>query len=153
MKTKESRIMQSGKSPVGVVILWAVVVALVIIAAFVTRIVLYPAGQAVKVYEKTLDADNAIYNYEYFRQAYQDIKAMEFKIKTAQTKIDSFLSAAGPREKWDLQDKQESAHLSANLTAVQNLRSDMVAAYNARAKMVNRSIFMGKDVPESIEQQ
>ena len=120
--------------------------------SWVARLVLYPAEQATKIVKKTLDADNVIYNYEYFKQAFQDIKAMDLKIATAQSAVEEFNKSAGPREKWDFRDKDESSRLNSNLVGAKNVRNDMVATYNARSKMVNRSIFMGRDVPAEIEQ-
>ncbi|MFA6445757.1 MAG: hypothetical protein WCW14_00715 [Candidatus Paceibacterota bacterium] len=122
------------------------------VGIWVVHLVLYPANQATRVYEKMLDADNAIYNYEFFKQAYQDIKAMDEKIVTARAAVDQFVKDTGPRDKWDFRDKEESARLNTNLIGLKNVRNDMVATYNGRAKMVNRSIFMGKDVPSSIDQ-
>jgi len=126
-------------------------VALALIAAVVLWAVFYPTGQAMRVVEKTLDADNVIYNYEYFKQAYQDIHAMDKKIEIAQQALDNFLKNAGPRDKWDFRDKEESNRLETNLAGVRNVRTEMVATYNARVRMVNRSIFMGKDVPQQVE--
>lgn len=123
----------------------------VLLAGLLARLVLYPADQAVKVYEKTLDADNAIYNYEYFKQAYQDVRAMDVRIANAQAELDAFVNSAGPRDKWDRDDKTEHARLSANLTGTRNVRADLVATYNARARMANRSLFMGRDIPQSID--
>jgi hypothetical protein len=139
------------KGPVSLGVRVILIIAVLAIVGGGVRFLLMPANQAAKAVEKTLDADNAIYNYEYFKQAYQDICAMDKKIATAQAAVDEFSEDAGPREKWDSQDKQEGARLKTNLTGLRNVRNDLVATYNARAKMVNRSIFMGKDVPASIE--
>jgi hypothetical protein len=130
----------------------ATLVVLLCGAVWIGGLILFPVQQAGRVVEKTLDADNVIYNYEYFKQAWQDVQAMDQKIITARTAIDDFNVSAGGRDKWDFRDKEESARLSTNLTGLRNVRNDMVATYNARARMVNRSIFMGKDVPSSIEQ-
>ena len=141
---------KNGQSVLGVIGI-IVIVVVVILAWWALHFVLYPAEQATKIYDKTLEADNVIYNYEYFKQAYQDIKAMDQKIQTAKDALKSFLETAGPRDKWDFRDKEESARLSANVTGLANVRNEMVATYNGRGKMANRSIFMGKDVPASIE--
>lgn len=139
------------KGPISIGVKLILIIAFLALVIGVTSFILMPAREAARVVEKTLDADNVIYNYEYFKQAWQDIGAMDKKIVTAQAAIDSFSESAGPREKWDFRDKEESARLKTNLTGLQNVRADMVATYNARAKMANRSIFMGKDVPPSVE--
>lgn len=117
--------------------------------AFFLRITLYPAAQAVRIYEKTADADNVIYNYEYFKQQYQDIQSFQRKIVTAKEELSSFKNLT-PRENWDFQDKQEYSRLTANLTGLKNMLNDMVGQYNARANMVNRKIFMGTNVPVTL---
>lgn len=118
---------------------------------FVIRVVVYPVGQAQQVVERTLDADNAIYNYEYFKQAWQDVQATDKKIVTAQQTLDQFVKDAGPRSEWDFRDKEEHGRLQTNVVGLQNVRAEMVATYNARAKMANRSIFMSKELPEHID--
>jgi hypothetical protein len=150
VKTREMKLKsnsRSGISSFGIIMIAFVV----ILSGWLLRIVLFPAEQATRVYEKTLDADNVIYNYEYFKQAVEDISAIDRKIVTAQNAIEQFNLNAGSREKWDFRDKEESARLATNLTGLKNVREDMVATYNGRARMANRSIFM-KGVPSSIDE-
>lgn len=129
-----------------------VVLVLILLSAcgWAFRMVMYPANQAQRIYEKTLDADNVIYNYEYFKQAYHDIKAMDEKERAARAELLSFTDSSGPRSGWDFRDKDEHARLSANVTGIQQVRAEMVSQYNARANMVNRKIFMGTDVPAQV---
>lgn len=115
------------------------------------RPVVHVAGQANRVFEKTVDADNVIYNYEWFKTQWQEILSLERKIGIAESAVASFEAAAGPRGTWDFRTREESFRLAANLSGVRNVRSDAVAEYNARARMANRSIFMGRDVPDHIE--
>lgn len=127
---------------------------LILAAALVLRalgVAFYAADQAGQVVEKTMSADSILYNYEYFKQQWQDIQAQDKKIVTAKQALEDFSKSAGPRENWDFRDKEESQRLQANLTGLHNVRAEMVAQYNARAKMANRSIFMGKDVPSQME--
>jgi len=76
---------------------------------------------------------------------------MAQKAKIARGALDQFMKDAGPREKWDFRDKEEQQRLNTNWVGTRNMYLDMAASYNARAQMVNRSIFMGKDVPEKID--
>lgn len=98
-------------------------------------------NNAGKIIEKTYDADNAIYNYEWFKQQYEDIEATKNKIKNAQTDIDDFETAAGARSSWTFEDKTEDARLHAVLSGLKQHYEDQVAQYNARAKMANRNVF------------
>jgi hypothetical protein len=103
------------------------------------------------IVDKTLTADNAIYNYEWFKQQKEDIKAIESKIEIAQTSYDSFVASAGPRKDWTFEDKTESARLAAVKQGLQSQYQDMVATYNARSKMANRSIFLDGKIPSVIQ--
>ena len=121
------------------------------VASCILRPVTHVAGQANRIFEKTVDADNVIYNYEWFKTQYQEIQSLERKVRIAESAIASFEASAGPRESWDFRTRDEAFRLAANLSGVRNVRSDAVGEYNARARMVNRSIFMGRDVPDHIE--
>lgn len=110
-----------------------------------------PLHQAGRVVDKTVDADNVVYNYEYFKSQYREILAMDAKIATADSSLHDFLANSGPRETWDFRDKEEASRLRTVLSGMQNVRAEMVAQYNARAAMANRKLFMGSDVPAAIE--
>lgn len=98
------------------------------------------------IIEKTYNADNAIYNYEWFKNRYQDIKATETKIENAKETVDTFNQSAGPRSEWTFEDKQESARLNSVVLGLKNHYEEIVAEYNARAQQVNRNIFQD-DLP------
>lgn len=136
-----------------VLLIGALIAALVVAscASCVLHPAVYAGQQANKVFEKTLDADNAIYNYEWFKSQLQNVGSMDRKIEIAQGQLTAFQESAGPRDKWDFRDKEEAARLAANLSGIRNVRSDMVAEYNARSRMANRAIFKGRDVPEFIQ--
>lgn len=58
------------------------------------------------VIDRTVNADNAIYNYEWFKQKYEDIKANKVKIEISDKAVLDFEQAAGARNGWDFQDKR-----------------------------------------------
>lgn len=103
------------------------------------------------VIDKTLTANNAIYNYEWFKQQVEDIKAIEQKIEIAILARESFKVEAGDRKDWTFEDKTESARLGAISQGLQSQYKDMVATYNARSKMANRNIFQSGVIPSTIE--
>ena len=111
-----------------------------------------PMRQAARVVNKTIDADNMIYNYEWFKQQHQDIQAAESKITIASEAVDSFAESAGPRKEWHFQDREEHSRLSAVLQGLRSQRSSLIADYNARSRMANRSIFKtgDRELPETI---
>lgn len=108
-------------------------------------------GTAEGVIDKTLNADNAIYNYEWFKRQKEDIKAIESKIEIAQNAEASFVSSAGTRTTWTFEDKTEAARLASIKQGLQSQYQDVVAEYNARAKMANRNIFLDGKLPRALE--
>lgn len=108
------------------------------------------ASQPGKVITKIFEADNMINNYEWFKTQHNDILAMEAKIGNAQTQLDSWIASAPERSEWKIQDRQMYGQLNSIVLGLTNQRATMVATYNARAEMANRSIFM-RDVPSHID--
>ena len=101
--------------------------------------------------DKTLNADNTIYNYEWFKQQYEDISATEKKIIIAQNAIEGFVIDAGGRKDWTFEDKTESARLNSIRQGLMGQLEEMIATYNARSKMANRNIFLNGLIPEYLE--
>ena len=107
-------------------------------------------SQPARIISKTLDADNVLYNYEWFKTQYEDVLAIDIKIKNASSSIKLFKEDAGARSSWTFEDKNESSRLRTILLGLENQREDMVAVYNARSKMANRSMFKTNELPHSI---
>lgn len=104
------------------------------------------------IIDQTLTADNAIYNYEWFKQQYEDIDASKKKLANAQDSYSAFkASLPASRTKWSFEDKQEDARLNSVVLGLQNYLEQLVADYNARAKMANRNIFQDGVIPSFIE--
>lgn len=103
------------------------------------------------VIDKTLNADNAIYNYEWFKQQYEDIQAMERKALIAEEAVLNFESIAGERSTWTFEDKTEAARLRSVAQGLRTSAEDMIATYNARSKMANRNIFQEGVLPGMLE--
>lgn len=99
-------------------------------------------SQPGRVIQKTFDADNMIYNYEWFRQQYQDVEAMKVKIANSEAQLQSWLSTAPERSSWKIQDSQTHSQLNSIVLGQKNQLAQMIANYNSRASMANRSIFM-----------
>lgn len=135
-------------------VIWRVVgcVVLLAIAVWLISFVLNPFRQAGRIAEKTMDADNVIANYEWFKQRHEDIAAIDIKIDDADASVTTFAGELGPRADWHREDRIEHARLSAVALGLRQQRADLAATYNARSRMANRSIFKAGDVelPESI---
>ena len=108
-------------------------------------------NSATGVVDKTLDSNNVIYNYEYFKQAKQDVDAVSAKIVDARQAATSFDSQFKTRQEMDREDKQESERLHSVVLGLEQERQDQVAVYNARAQMANRNIFRTNDLPNHID--
>lgn len=134
------------------------ILLLVVGGSFIMRAVLFPVHTASKLIEtgydtvdKTLTADNAIYNYEWFKQQKEDIDATSKKLDIATKAVETFKVEAGARDSWTFEDKNESARLSAVAQGIEGSLKDMIATYNARAKMANRNIFQDGILPNYLD--
>jgi len=90
---------------------------------------------------KTYDADNALYNYHWFKEKAGEIKATEQKIIIAEAEFKSFQDVAGPRKDWTFEDKTEESRLRSISMGLKTYYQSLVAEYNARASQVDRAIF------------
>lgn len=122
---------------------WHVFVAILSLSVVIGVIgwMLNIMSQPAKIVEKTLDADNVIYNYEWFKLQHDDIRASQVQIDNAETAISEFEDGLGPRSEWDIFDKKEHGRLGSVVLGLRNHRADMIAEYNAKSRMANRSIF------------
>lgn len=103
--------------------------------------------QPLKVVTKTFDADNIIYNYEWFKQQYNDYEAINNKIARAETSVNSFKENAGERKEWTFEDKNEFSRLVSISDGLSYQKQDIISKYNARSQMANREIFKTNDLP------
>lgn len=103
------------------------------------------------VIDKTMNADNAIYNYEWFKQQYNDYLAIQKKIEEAQNAVINFEFSAGERSTWTFEDKTEHSRLNSIVDGLKYQLQDIISEYNAKSKMVNRAILKTGDLPETIQ--
>lgn len=128
------------------------------IVGFVLKLILFPVHTANKLIEtgyetvdKTLNADNAIYNYEWFKQQKESIDATNKKLQIADEAVMSFEQVAGVHKDWTFEDKNEDARLRSISQGIESQLKDMIATYNARTKMANRAIFQDGILPNFID--
>lgn len=115
----------------------------------------HAAGNAVQtghdVIDKTINADNAIYNYEWFKQQKQDIEVAKQQYQNALQVEDAFKASVGPRSEWTWEDKQEAARLSSITLGLKQQIIQRTEDYNARAAMANRDIFRDGLLTQTLE--
>ena len=116
----------------------------IIVLGFAVKYIFFPITALDKgidvaygVMDETLDADNAIYNYEWFKQTAEDIIALGKKEDRAEQSIQIFMETADNSR----EDKNELARLRAIKSGLGNMLDDTIAKYNARSQMANRAIF------------
>ena len=108
-------------------------------------------SQPAKVISKTLDADNMIHNYEWFKEQYNDYKAIGIKIEEAEGAVNRFkLDIGMPRKDWGYEDKTEYGRLNSIADGLKYQKADIASKYNARSKMANRTLFKTNDLPEQL---
>lgn len=102
--------------------------------------------------DKVVNADNAIYNYEWFKQKFQDIEAAKKQRDNAIRTFNSFEdSLPNKRTEWTFEDKTEDARLRAVWLGLDNNLESLIADYNARASMATRNIFEDSVLPSYID--
>lgn len=101
---------------------------------------------------RTLNADNIIYNYEWFHSQYRDVLAFNTRLTAQKQALADFTRDAGPRVGWDFDTRQEFAHQTTVISGIRAQRASMIETYNAHATMANRGIFQTGDLPPLIEQ-
>ena len=122
------------------------------------NILFFPVNTAQKMIEtaydaqdKVLNADNAIYNYEWFKQKKADIDASKRQLENAREAEKSFIVSAGVRSSWTFEDKQEAARLATIVLGLENHLESQIGDYNARASMATRNIFEDSVLPNYID--
>lgn len=97
---------------------------------------------AYEVVDKTMNGDNAIANYEWFKEQEAYIRQCLKNEDIAKTEYDQYIATLPTeREKWDRRDKDEEASLRNSYYALQKLTNKAMEDYNARANMTNRAVF------------
>ena len=114
------------------------------------KVVTSQIDSASNIIDKTYDANNAIYNYEWFKTQYENILANRLQVNNTITNINEFKQTYGNVSTWDYGTKEEYNRLNTIKVGLQNQEETLVADYNARAKMANRNIFMDK-LPLSVD--
>jgi hypothetical protein len=146
---KES--MTSGIKFIFVIAVLFIVIVGVKLILFPVRVVNQNIDTATGIYEKTMDSDNAIYNYEWFKEQEAHIRECLKNEEISKDEWNYFLSQLpGDRTKWSREDKQEESSLRGSYYALQKLTNKAMEDYNAKASMVTRNIFKD-NLPSTID--
>lgn len=138
---------------------WIVLVVVVLLGGgLALKLAYFPINTANKEVEimydaqgKVLTADNAIYNYEWFKQQKADIDAAKKQLVNARVSYQMFETSAGARATWTFEDKNEDSRLRSVVLGLENNLETKIGNYNARASMATRSIFENSVLPSYID--
>lgn len=112
--------------------------------------VFYPVDQAQQVIEKTLNADNVIYNYEWFHQHHSDWQAAGVNADAKQEELIQFMATAGPRSSWGIATQREENQLRVELSGMRAHQVNLANEYNAHVGMANRNLFRERNLPDGL---
>lgn len=94
-----------------------------------------------QIIERTLEPDNVIYNYEWFHDNWAAYRAKLAQIETHKELI------------VDTPPGSEKNRLAVEIAAMRQKCRSIAEQYNANATKTNRSIFMGREAPETLDAQ
>lgn len=97
------------------------------------------ASQPAAIAAKTLDADNVVTSYEWFHDAHGNYLARVAQVRQFKAML------------MDEKDGAEKSRLRIEVAAIQQACRDLAQHYNANAGKSNRSVFMGRDMPLSLD--
>lgn len=99
-------------------------------------------GLSSEVSRKTINADKAIENYEWFKRQEQQIKSMNIQEEIQQKALDDFIGMlSDDKSKWSLSDKREIQFLRTVVDGTRMQVNSMIAEYNARTTMKHKELF------------
>jgi len=157
MSWEDSNISKKDVAKTGIKLWMWFIIALVAISVlgFVGKIILFPAkvaqnaaDTAYGVVDKTLNADNALFNYENFHNMYQGAKQQVVNIKNNEKSLNSLKETFGEdTSKWSKDTRQEYYHIKQTIDGYKMQYESIVSRYNADSQKFNRNLFKDKDLP------
>lgn len=134
------------------------IITLLVFGGLAIKVLLFPihvldksVNTAYDVTTKTMNAESAIYNYEWFKMQEESIGALYKKEDSAKKSVEEYISMLDTdKSKWTNDDKNEITRLRSISTAYENQINDAMAEYNAKSNMVNRAIFKD-NLPSNID--
>lgn len=132
-------------------IFWWVLIIVVLMSA--AGGIWYFVYQPIRIARKTMDADNVIYNYEWFKKKHNVFDGYLAQIETNEGATQSYEETL-PENKgeWNRYDRDELARLKSVVTGLRNECISVAREYNAHTEMANRKIFM-QDVPANLDER
>lgn len=114
------------------------------------HVVFFPVRAAQAVAERTFNADNMIYNYEWFHARQADFDTAVQQADTKQHELEAFMQSAGPRNTWDLNSQREERQLNVELSGLRQQAISIANEYNSHVGMANRDVFREHTLPDHL---
>lgn len=138
---------------------WGLIAAIILGAFIVINIISFiwmpflpwfqerQAGQ--ETIEQTYDAEQAIQQYEEFRQLYSEIEEQRAQVANSRDALDRFYDNYGdpktdevnPSEDWTRQTRERHNRLQTRYTANKQQLENLVSDYNAMSRSANQELF------------
>jgi len=134
----------------------AVVIGILLTSLFM-RVVLFPAHVADKamdtaegVVDQTLNANNALFNYENFKDLYNGAKAQKANIENTLKKMDDLKEMYGEPTEWTKDIREEHSFMKDTLSGYEMQYQSLVKEYNSDSSKLNRNLFKDNNLPEEL---
>lgn len=131
---------------------WKILLPVVIVCAVVSGIgfVFGLFGHGADLVNKTLNADNVIYNYEQFKRDAENVRAFEANYETNRAAYDQLKEELGSdRASWTREDRAQLNTYQQAMVGNKTERNRLAAEYNAKSQMLNRELFKGDGLPHT----
>ncbi|MCL1700731.1 hypothetical protein [Lysinibacillus sp. Bpr_S20] len=127
------------------------------IIGLVLKLLLFPLFVAEKasetthgVVEQTLNADNALTNYEQFKDLYNGAKQQVMNIESTEKQIQQLKVTYGEPKDWSKDIRNENSFLNKTLEGYKQQYQRTVSDYNSNASKLNRNLFKDKNLPSEL---
>ena len=109
-------------------------------------------SKPMQVMDKVTDPDRMIYQYEWYHNQVNMVKAAEDQI-TIKTEEITELTTSLPksRSEWEAEDKLEMSRKKIELSGLKNHRASMVREYNSRTGQKTRRFLLDGSLPEKLQ--
>jgi len=100
------------------------------------------------VVDKTINADNALFNYEEFFNKYEGAKMQAINIKNTEKAIQILKDIYGSDAiKWPKDVRGDYSNLQQNIEGYKMMYQKITQEYNADSQKFNRNLFKSKSLP------
>jgi len=100
------------------------------------------------VVDKTINVNNALFNYEEFFNKYEGAKMQATNIKNTEKAIQTLKDTYGEdATKWPKDVRSDYSNLQQNIEGYKMMYQKIVQEYNADSQKLNRNLFKSKSLP------